>query len=82
MVRGRGGKLVKRYQREKNFACDLGRGGRGGKLRQTKLSFVKKTSSNEAEDAILLFNTSTEGQSKGKYDTGEASREKNMTDEN
>ena len=82
LVKGRGGKIIKKYQREKYFVCDLGRGGRGGKLRQTRLSFVQKTSSNEAEDAISLFDTSTVGQNKGKYDTGVASREKDMIDEN
>ena len=45
LVRGRSGKMGKRYKREPYYVCDLARGGRGGKLVQTRLSFTKMTKS-------------------------------------
>ena len=44
LVRGRRGNLVKRYTREYYYICDLARGGRGGKFKQTRLPFPKLTS--------------------------------------
>ena len=65
LVRGRNGKLVKRYQRgESYYVCDLARGGRGGKLVQTTLSFRKTTGPELNNSASILEDstTITEGQ--------------------
>ena len=77
LVRGRSGKLVKRYQRgESNYVCDLARGGRGGKLVQTTLSFRKTTGSELNNSARILEVSISEGQGSDSTNHGVITDEK------
>ena len=82
-VRGRRGKLVKRYTREYYYICDLARGGRGGKLKQTRLPFpkVKVDKKNDSAEFSFDFLLSKEGQSGTSTDHGESNDEKQIGDE-
>ena len=64
MTIGKGGVPERRYQRETYYVCDLGQGGRGRRLVQTKLSFKTGTEQQAAEENKLLNSiiTHTEGQ--------------------
>ena len=85
MVRERGGIPAKRYTREYYYVCDLARGGRRGKLRQTALSFPKITVNKRSDsaDSSVNFLTSTVGQSNNgsSTDHGECGDEKKLGDE-
>ena len=51
MVMGEDGVLKRRVTKKTAYRCDLGQGGRGGKLRQTRLSsFSSRTGSNNLGD--------------------------------
>ena len=49
MTMGKGRVPIKRYQREYYYVCDLG--GRGGRLRPTKITFSKNNKTIGAESA-------------------------------
>ena len=82
LVRGRNGRLVKRYQRgESYYVCDLARGGRGGKLVQTTLSFNNKIGPGLSNSAEILEDSIpfSEGQGSSSTNHGVTADEKEQS---
>ena len=84
MTIGKGGVPERRYQRETYYVCDLGQGGRGRRLVQTKLSFKTGTGQQAVEENKLFnsVNTHKEGQHGLSINHGGVTDEKELVDEN